>query len=1238
MKKIFVMSLLAAVGVTTAVAQSPEDYRYYINPGHGSWTGNDRPIQTIGHAPYSSTNTDTTAFFESNTDLIKGFGALETLIEMGVPFDRTLNQEGERWEIGAAKDLSQNIVMSRVKNGPFEANNTTSSVNYALYNRNLSEICEEVNENNFDIFISIHSNAATVGSSTNYHLFMYRGRNGQAGVEVQGSWEMAEAAAIYSFANEHASWSENHAYINGDYDFMHYYLGVLKHDTPGYLVEGYFHTYLPSTHRGMNFDVDFEEGCAYARGVAEYFGFERESTGDIYGIVRDQHEKFSHELYKPRVNSIDVYKPLNGAYIELFKDGEKINEYTTDENYNGAFAFFNLEPGVYTITYSHPDYKQAQPIEVEVVPGNCVYPAVWLENTEWIQPDDLKFNYPDELGTTSAYGAMSNYNVGEDFAGVALAELEGKTIRRVAAKGQKLYILAIDEAKEPTIVVYDTEAKKVVATPSTEGMVGNQLRCSDIQVTADGVLVACNQEKLHYSTDYLQEGETVRGTLRFYRWENDYEGVPTGDPINFINTQNSSLWYRTYGGSTFAFQGTLEEGVITVANPSITAPNYALRTLEIAVIDGQHAGESEHKPLNVDGEQFTDPSMGEGYRFIVSPLNDRHVWLVSSEGGIVEIDNVSGSDQVKMTVASKLAELKNSTGANAFKYAGHTYLTVPAATSTGFALYDVTNGLDKAVAVPVELTSGDTETKDVASANLGTLGHTVVNRNEETNAITTAYLVLATVNGDKVSRYTTKGVAQDLAMSPYAYNLAAVPAPGKMYEISFELNADAENVELVFTGIDSESEIVKSLGAAEKGVNTFTFDATELAEGVNYHWAVRVTGAEVATAGITFESGVKLKNNSRGGVTWVADTESPSFGHIVTSAGYNQGISVYAPTLESVETYLPEGNEWQDSKVNSPYRITHHEGITYICDWSDAGAGYWVFDPANPETTYDILGGERNSTGAHILDGKSIGGGATGIALQGTGEDTYLYAFTEDFPTGNGTMLLIRQKVGTSNPWTVAPEEFAGVTGDSKTGNMSGTNVEIVAIPDGIFVSQARSEGANQEASPCFLYIDNAGNIKFNSSVLGDKLSSSGSGIAINNDLTLMAISEKKTGIGIWDVEWNDNTPSLKKRYVIPGSEGTDEVNQVVFDNAGNLYAWHRGNYGLRAYTVKKDNSVVTTAAPSANILDAEAGVADIINDNDDANAPVQYYDLRGMRIDNPAPGTIVLRRQGTTVTKVIVK
>lgn len=50
---------------------------------------------------------------------------------------------------------------------------------------------------------------------------------------------------------------------------------------------------------------------------------------------------------------------------------------------------------------------------------------------------------------------------------------------------------------------------------------------------------------------------------------------------------------------------------------------------------------------------------------------------------------------------------------------------------------------------------------------------------------------------------------------------------------------------------------------------------------------------------------------------------------------------------------------------------------------------------------------------------------------------------------------------------------------------------------------------------------------------------------------------------------------------------------------------------------------------------DTEAGIGNIATDN--ADAPVEYYNLHGIRVENPANG-IYIRRQGNKVEKVIVK
>lgn len=76
-----------------------------------------------------------------------------------------------------------------------------------------------------------------------------------------------------------------------------------------------------------------------------------------------------------------------------------------------------------------------------------------------------------------------------------------------------------------------------------------------------------------------------------------------------------------------------------------------------------------------------------------------------------------------------------------------------------------------------------------------------------------------------------------------------------------------------------------------------------------------------------------------------------------------------------------------------------------------------------------------------------------------------------------------------------------------------------------------------------------------------------------------------------------------------------------------------RYNYIAVGYDNNPDN------AQPANVIfgttDVTSGISDIDNNED---APVEYYNLQGLRIDNPASGTIVIRRQGSITTKVLMQ
>ena len=54
--------------------------------------------------------------------------------------------------------------------------------------------------------------------------------------------------------------------------------------------------------------------------------------------------------------------------------------------------------------------------------------------------------------------------------------------------------------------------------------------------------------------------------------------------------------------------------------------------------------------------------------------------------------------------------------------------------------------------------------------------------------------------------------------------------------------------------------------------------------------------------------------------------------------------------------------------------------------------------------------------------------------------------------------------------------------------------------------------------------------------------------------------------------------------------------------------------------------------------VEGTMGVDGIIADEADADAIPVYYNLQGQRVVNPAPGQLVIKRQGATVSKIYVK
>ena len=364
------------------MALSASAIKVYINPGHGSWGANCRPMATVNYAAG-----DTLGFFESNTNLWKSF-MLESKLQ-GAGFSTK---------------------MSRRASGGKGTNE---------FNKALSTICNEAENYGADYYISIHSNAGPEGELggangkfANYPVILWRGYTKKPGVTNSDKMAKACIARLYeAFWAKPATpnggggpepttyYSTSNPRILGDLDFYNTsstygYLGALAHDIPGYLSEGYFHTYSPARHRALNPEWCRQEGVRYFRGIMDYYGKAGETVGYIMGYVRSKTEKYSHTYYIPYTGSNDEYLPLNGAKIVLRNEAKEViktdcynyvkrklsnqDYYTTDHNYNGVFVFENLKPGKYTLYVHKAGYKDLVQ-EVTVTADKTIYPQIFME-------------------------------------------------------------------------------------------------------------------------------------------------------------------------------------------------------------------------------------------------------------------------------------------------------------------------------------------------------------------------------------------------------------------------------------------------------------------------------------------------------------------------------------------------------------------------------------------------------------------------------------------------------------------------------------------------------------------------------------------------------------------------------------------------------------------------------------------------------------------------------------------
>jgi len=1234
MKKYILLIATALMAVSISAADLTGK-RIYINPGHGSFGPNDRPRATIPYPNLSSTGMpDTCGFYETNTNLWKCLYLGKKLEAAGatVFYSRTANGP---WPYEKVNGQYPDYTYEKYKALP----------DYEKYNRNLTEICEEVESNNIDCFISVHSNAATDGTTTNYPLVLYRGYDDITttsetvdGVEcntyVAGSRERAEAIWQYRFGimasgiDPASYYSIDRKNVRGDLSFYRGssvrtdpktdkaykgYLGVLKHGAPGFLVEGYFHTYQPARHRALNHDYCHQEGLAYYRGIVDYYGADKETTGYIMGTVKDLHRKMSNPLfnYAPKTN--DQWIPCNGAEVTLLKGGVEVAKYNVDTLYNGIFVFENITPGDdYTLNATCKGYEPLtddQKVTFSVKANETTYKMIYLEDTAYVPPTVVYYNYPEP--EQPAYLQLAGtYEMKQSFVGKQLADvLVGKTVRRVLYRNGNMYVLAVDAAKEPTLIEVDAEKQTVLHTLPTDFcsvVSADGYKLSDITFTADGYLVGCNMEHVTF---------TPANKWNIYKWESDATGWKGALWFNNTNNETAGNYYNAMVGSTLAYSGTTEDGTIasttcTLAKNSAGINTYGVRFVIYSVSENNYAGVLRNQPAGITLTEY-----GHDVQMVVSPRDDKSFIFSSPNKNAIEwqVVNTTKSEPKIMGTLPFHTNV-----ANYFKYAHRDMMVAPAENADdkniGVALYDITDGLDKAALIKTTNT-----TLDAADATY-TMAASVVK-----DADITLYLVRDSL----ISKFTTVGVDQPAVASIMAYNLNVVES-GDNYVFSFNANSDAVSANLIFYAADNTEVGAVELANVVKGANSFTIAKDELPGdvGATMTWAVELQGQSISNISTLYKATSKSLGLTRPFISINNSPESEYFQYLylmdrVGSSKANSGLYAFKPDYTRINTTPYKGGR---AMYGSPYRtFVDDQGYIWISDGSDGYSNVIVADPANLENGKyeEFFQGTRDKNGIITNNGVEVGSSSLGISIYGTGKETKLLSLNEDGGTSLVANSITIYNIGTEegtykHSWNEAPSAVIKTQGIVYDGYPLGCT-------HGIWVASRRAAGQNNTGYTALKFYDWEGNEHMNSAKdpYQDIIDGGYSGAcALSKDESVLYFIDGSKHIMVWDIVWEGNKPVMTLRYMFDC--GLSSIREMHLDYAGNLVC--SGEDAVAVFSLPKaDNTTIIPARKALTVVKSGIGSAiDDVENSTHLDVALPMYDVLGRQVDETYRGIVI--------------
>lgn len=677
--------------------------------------------------------------------------------------------------------------------------------------------------------------------------------------------------------------------------------------------------------------------------------------------------------------------------------------------------------------------------------------------TTYTLPTLVKTNYTFTGWTNGAGAKVTTVNQLADYTVTAhwvltnpttLAQaVDGKTIRRTLMNGGKLYVLAIDELKNPYIYKINPETSAVEAIIPTTGCTNTvdltiatgftTMPLSDIAFTSDNVLVGMNADHMTYSGG--------PGTLRLYKWTSQSEA-----PTLWASSQNASaagslIDAITAGAMTFVGNSTTgaAQAVAIIVNKNSPSE---FRYAYINLTDGVHQNTRFNRSVASGGTStIKATTIGTDVQIHPSPLSGDFIITGSLCRPIEVIENATSGE----TATYNNTEVIDAPTVGSFFFTEDAvkYMAVP--TSAGISIYNITSGLATASLVT-----------SVAAANTADYRAVFAVRDEDD-------LILYLQKDDVISKYTEDNFFGVTINSVTLNKSTTSLVIGATETLTAEIDPDDAVVTVIWSSDDESVATVSDAGvvtAVSAGTAVITATAGDQSDActvtvtapIPMSGTYKIGGVEADYASLHAACEDINQRSLSGDVTLLicADLTEPLNSGLVNTTDYTLTIRPDGTTKRTITFGSAPDNAGPSGHVVIGYNLTGWSSIdtkNVIIDGSYNGEGqYLEFQAGSIGGVIVVYYGRV--TNSEVRNCRLVNARATNtnyVAHFRTEKDS------DKAPTGVGFKNCYMQVTGVDNAQAVYYNGSQSSTAAGKPKDCYLRDCEIVSNLRGIFINGA---------------------------------------------------------------------------------------------------------------------------------------------------------------------------------------